>query len=547
MNNLINFPSWQALELHFQQIAPLLMKDMFHDNPERFAKFHITAASLLLDYSKNRINAQTIALLCQLAHEAGLSEKIEQLFSGYPVNSSENRAALHTALRQQDDTPVYVNGNNIITEIRATQKKMQELTIAIHQQRWRGYSNLPITDIINIGVGGSDLGPAMVTLALKPYTLSQLRCHFVSNLDGAHISETLAALNPASTLIIISSKSFTTQETLLNAAVAKEWLLQAFKHNTAALSQHLLAVTAKPTQALAFGIPADNIFLLWDWVGGRYSLWSAVGLPIALAVGYDNFTQLLLGAAAMDQHFRTAPFAQNMPVLLALLGIWYVNFFHCQSQAILPYHQYLQLLPTYLQQAQMESCGKSIQHNGTAVSYATSPVLWGGIGTNSQHAFHQLFYQGTPLVPVDFIVTASAHHPLQQHQALLFANCLSQSRALMQGKTAQEILLELQAEGYSADVAAQLAYHKTIAGNRPSNTLVLKKLTPYSLGALIALYEHKIFTQSVIWGINCFDQWGVELGKQLATEIVRDLQTNQHDSHDASTLGLMAYYQNICE
>lgn len=372
MTNVKN-STWQALDLHYQKIAPLLMKDLFRDDPERFARFHITAATLLLDYSKNRITPETIALLCQLARDAGLPEKIEHLFSGHPVNTSENRPALHTALRQQDDSPVYVNSNNIIAEIRAAQKKMQDFTTAVHQQHWRGYDNSPITDIVNIGVGGSDLGPAMATAALKAYALPQLRCHFVSNLDGAHISETLAQLNPGSTLIMVSSKSFTTQETLLNATVAKEWLLQA---NLDALSKHLFAITAKPERALAFAVPPDNIFPLWDWVGGRYSLWSAVGLPIAVATGYDNFAQFLAGAAAMDQHFRTAPLESNMPVLLALLSIWYVNFFHCQSHAILPYHQHLQLLPTYLQQAHMESYGKTTQHHGAAVPYATGPVIW---------------------------------------------------------------------------------------------------------------------------------------------------------------------------
>lgn len=545
MSNITQSSAWQALREHQPKIAALHLRDLFAADPERFAKFSLSNAELLLDYSKNRITSETINLLCQLATAAKLPEKIALLFSGHPVNTSENRPALHTALRHFENTAIYVNGKNIITDIRAKQNKMRAFVEAVWQQQWRGFSNEPITDIVNIGVGGSELGPALAVDALKPYITPRLRCHFVSNIDGAHISHVLKNLNPANTLFIISSKTFSTRETLINARTAKKWLLQAALNPTAT-QQHFIAITANAALAQEFGIAADNIFPMWDWIGGRFSLWSAIGLPIALAIGYDNFQQILTGAAVMDEHFRSAPLAQNMPILLGLLSVWYINFFAAQSHAILPYEQNLHLLPTYLQQAHMESLGKHVRHNNTPVDYDTGCVIWGGAGTNGQHTFHQLLHQGTHFIPADFIIAREAHYSLQQHHTALFANCLSQSQALMFGKNYQEAYAELITAGYTEKDAKTLAPHKVVPGNRPSNTLVLPKLTPATFGALIALYEHKIFTQSVIWDINCFDQWGVELGKQMSQDILEDLENSKiSHQYDASTRGLLEYFYKV--
>ncbi len=545
MNKITDSPAWQALSQHYQSMSSVKMQDIFQADPDRFSRFSIDAASLFLDFSKNRITHETLILLEKLAQTAHLAEQIEHLFSGQPLNRTENRAALHTALRQTDDTPVWVNGENIIPLVRAGQKKMAALVSAITTGAWRGFSDLPITDIVNIGIGGSDLGPAMATFALTPFTIDSIHCHFVSNIDGSQLRDTLKKLNPATTLFIVSSKSFTTTETLCNAATAKKWLIKA-AGNEAAVKQHFLAVTAKPERAMVFGIPEQNILPLWDWVGGRYSLWSAVGLPIALTIGMENFNAMLAGAYAMDQHFRSAPMTQNMPVILALLSIWYTNFFDARTQAILPYDHHLQLLPAYLQQAHMESHGKLIHHDGSSVQHLTGPVIWGGVGTNGQHAFHQLLHQGTQLIPVDFIVAANGHHDLIEHHELLFANCLSQSQALMLGKDFASVTKELIAAGLSATDAKELAPHKVIPGNRPSNTILLSQLTPYSLGTLIALYEHKIFAQGAIWQINSFDQWGVELGKELTQPILQTLRNIEPAAtHDASTHGLIFHYKKL--
>lgn len=542
MDNLIETPIWHTLHEHQRRIAPLHMRELFAKDSARFQKFSLSVADILLDYSKNRITEETLDLLEKLALARDLPNKISALFAGAPINSTENRAALHTALRYSEQQPLIINDSNIHDEIRLQKEKIKIFTHAIHAQQWRGYSNKPITDIVNIGIGGSELGPALAIAALQSYAIKKIRCHFISNLDGKHITDILQTLNPEQTLFIISSKYFSTQETLMNAQLAKNWLL----HNAplTALKNHFVAITAKPERASEFGITAENIFLVHDWVGGRFSLWSSVGLPIALMLGYENFQQLLAGAAAMDQHFYQAPLRQNMPVILALLSVWYINFFHAQSHAILPYQQDLFLLPAYLQQAHMESLGKQVRHNGKAVDYATGSVIWGGVGTNGQHAFHQLLHQGTPLIPADFIIAAAAQHDLDEHQDALFANCLSQSQALMLGKNLHEATAELIATGMSEAQAKQLAPHKVIPGNRPSNTLVLSRLSPFTLGALIALYEHKIFTQSVIWDINCFDQWGVELGKQFAQHILQDLEDDEASSkHDESTRGLIAAYK----
>lgn len=543
MSKITYSPAWQALSQHYQSLSHLRMQDLFQADSQRFTDFSLEAAGLLLDFSKNRITHETLSLLENLAETAHLTQQIEQLFSGQLLNHTENRAALHTALRQTDDTPVYVQGENIIPLVRASQQKMTAIVEAITSGAWHGFSGLAITDVVNIGIGGSDLGPAMATLALAPFAVDSIRCHFVSNIDGSQLHETLKNLNPATTLFIVSSKSFTTTETLCNASSAKNWLMNA-AGNQSALSQHFLAVTAKPECAINFGIPTKNILPLWDWVGGRYSLWSAVGLPIAFTIGMKNFNALLAGAYAMDLHFRSAPLTKNMPVILALLSIWYTNFFDARTQAILPYDHHLRLLPAYLQQAHMESHGKLIHHDGSSVQHLTGPVIWGGVGTNGQHAFHQLLHQGTQLVPVDFIVAANNHHDLIEHHELLFANCLSQSQALMVGRNIEQVTKELIATGLSANDAAALAPHKVIPGNRPSNTILLSQLTPHSLGALIALYEHKIFAQGVIWQINNFDQWGVELGKALTQPILETLRNlNQTQSHDTSTHGLISFYK----
>lgn len=542
MNSITNTTAWRSLQQHQQKIADLHMRDLFANDSLRFSKFSLNAVNILLDYSKNRITDETLRLLIDMAVAAQVPEKIRQLFSGAMVNSSENRPALHTALRQTKSQALILNGENVTAKINAAQEQLEKIVNSISQQQWRGFTNKPLTDIVNIGIGGSDLGPALVTQALKTYAQNDLNFHFISNIDGSPISELLKHLNPEQTLFIVSSKYFGTQETLCNANTAKRWLLKRLE-NLAALKQHFIAITAKADRALDFGIAAENILPLWEWVGGRYSVWSAVGLPIALSIGMKKFQDFLAGAAAMDQHCQTAPLEKNMPMILALLSVWYSNFFATQSQAILPYDHSLQLLPTYLQQAHMESHGKQCRQNGKSVDYVTGGVIWGGVGTNGQHTFHQLLHQGTHLIPVDFIVAARKSHDLPEHHAGLFANCLSQSQALMHGKTAEEILQELVAAGMTEDAARELTPHKVIPGNRPSNTIVLPELTPFNLGALIALYEHKIFIQGAIWDINCFDQWGVELGKQLANPVLQSLQNKSATAAlDSSTAGLIDYF-----
>lgn len=545
MSTITQSVAWQALNAHYSQLEQSSMRELFANDSQRFEKFSLEVAGLLLDYSKNRITEQTRSLLIKLAETANLGTQIEQLFSGHPLNSSENRPALHTALRATGDASIYVNGQNIIPDIQTTLARMEQLVNAITTGEWRGYNGEKITDIVNIGIGGSDLGPQMATQALRPYTNKNLHCHFISNIDGHHLEQILGHLKPTNTLFIISSKSFTTQETLHNAEVARAWLKQAANiSDKPLLNNHFIAVTAKPNAAVAFGIPESHILPFWDWVGGRFSIWSATGLPLALSIGMPHFKQLLAGTHAMDMHFRTAPFQQNMPIILALLGIWYINFFGATSHAIVPYDQRLHLLPAYLQQADMESNGKAVQHNGQPVNWCTGSIIWGGVGTNSQHAFHQLLHQGTHFTPVDFIIAKQSHHKLINHHELLTAHCLAQSQALMKGKNAAEIQFELEQQGFSEQEIKHLLPHKIIPGNRPSNTFVLSTLSPYMLGVLLALYEHKIFTQSVIWNINCFDQWGVELGKQLSEKILHRLktQTASDDKElDSSTENLIKY------
>lgn len=539
---LTDLPSWSALESHAEHIKPLHMRDMFANDPERFNRFFTEAAGIKLDYSKNRITAETKSLLIDLAREAKLPEKIEAMFQGKAINTTEKRPALHIALRNLTNGPIEVDGNDIMPEVRDTLQQMDKFVWRIHSAQWRGFSNKPFTDIISIGIGGSFLGPKLVSAALKPYWNNALNCHYVANIDGSHITEVLKHVNPETTLFIIQSKSFGTQETLENTKVARSWFLRN-GGNLETIAKHFVAVTANTQSAIDFGIQEENIFPMWDWVGGRYSLWSAIGLPIALAIGMDGFKALLSGANAMDKHFRTAPLEENLPVIQGLLGIWYGNFLGADSHAILPYDHYLRGLPAHIQQLDMESNGKSVDLNGDPTDYTTGPIIWGGAGANGQHAYHQLLHQGTRLSPADFIIPLQSHNPVATHHAILFANCLSQTQALMQGKTEQEAKQELLDKGLSSDEADKLAPHKVISGNKPSNTLLFDKATPRTVGALIALYEHKVYVQGAIWNINSFDQWGVELGKQLGNEILNKLlETPSNTQLDASTEGLIDLY-----
>lgn len=545
MAELTNLPEWQALVTHQQEVSKFHLRELFYADSQRFELFSLEAADLFLDYSKNCITAKTIELLCNLATASNLTLAIDAMFKGKTVNITENRPALHVALRNFNSPSLWVNTQNISSDIQIVLSKMAVFTEQVRSGNWRGYTDKPITDVVNVGIGGSDLGPAMVTEALTSYAMPALNLHFVSNIDGSYLQQTLEKLNPETTLVIISSKSFTTQETLTNAQSIRAWFRQQSGDNKNE-SLHFVAVTSNIAAAQSFGIVPNNIFPIWEWVGGRYSLWSAVGLPIALAVGMENFHELLAGAAKMDQHFCTAPLQQNMPVLLGLLSIWYNNFFAAPAQAILPYDQALRRLPAYLQQAEMESNGKSTTNKDLAVGYTTSPIIFGEPGTNAQHTFYQLLHQGTHLIPVDFIIPLQPHCLLGDHHAILFAHALSQSKAMMEGKTALEIIQEMRADGHDDEEIKRLTPHKILPGNRPSNTLLFSKLTPRNLGALLALYEHKIFVQSVIWQINPFDQWGVEYGKQLAHSILANvLNCNHISAHDGSTNGLIAKYHQL--
>ncbi|MGH8509297.1 MAG: glucose-6-phosphate isomerase [Gammaproteobacteria bacterium] len=536
---LLSTPCWQVLARHWQALAPLHMRDLFRDDANRFARFSIEAGPLWLDYSKNRITTDTLSHLTALAREAGVPEAIERMFLGEHINTTEQRAVLHTALRNRSDTPVYVDGEDVMPGVRAVLGKMRRLAEAIHAGEYRGHSGRPITDIVNIGIGGSHLGPLMATRALRPYRKGEMRVHFVSNIDAADLGGVLEQLDPGSTLFIIASKTFTTLETLANAEAAKRWFIDRAR-DLAAVGRHFVAVSANLEATHRFGIDDDKVFEIWDWVGGRYSLWSAIGLPIAFYIGMDAFEAVLEGAHRMDRHFRTAPLESNLPVVLALLDIWYVNFFASQSHAIVPYDHHLEYFPAYLQQLAMESNGKSVTSDGEPVGYSTAPVLWGAPGTNGQHAFFQLLHQGTAFVPVDFLVPLHSHYRIGRQHELLFANCAAQSEALMRGKSEEEARAELATAGLTQHAVEHLLPHKVFPGNKPSNTLVYDQLTPETLGALIAAYEHKTFVEGVIWRINSFDQWGVELGKQLATRIAAELENGAIGAkHDSSTRGLM--------
>jgi len=543
MSSLPESPAWRALQLHRDQTGDRPMRDLFAEDPKRFEKFSLRLDGLLLDFSKNRITEETLRLLRALAAQARIPEWTEKMFTGAPINITEHRAVLHIALRNRSNRPILVDGKDVMPEVNAVLAHMEEFSEAVRSGAWQGFSGQRITDVVNIGIGGSDLGPVMVTEALKPYAQEGLRVHFVSNVDGTQIAEILKGIRPESTLFIVASKTFTTQETLTNAATAKDWLLRAAK-DPAAVAKHFVALSTNEKEVTQFGIDARNMFAFWDWVGGRYSLWSAIGLSIAISIGYENFVELLAGAHAMDEHFRTAPPEQNLPLTLALIGIWYNNFFDAQTEAILPYDQYLHRFPAYFQQGDMESNGKSVDRQGRRVDYSTGPVLWGEPGTNGQHAFYQLIHQGTKLIPCDFIAPIETHNPLGEHHRILLSNFFAQTEALMRGKTAEEVRAELAKEKLPAEKIEALLPHKVFPGNRPTNSILVQKITPRTLGTLIALYEHKIFVQGIVWNINSFDQWGVELGKQLAKAILPELAVaGEITAHDASTNGLINYYK----
>ena len=540
---LTDSPEWQSLRDQADSLRSRHMRELFSADPERYPRYTLEAAGLLLDYSKNRITDDSLAALMALARSRRLEERIGALLDGERINTTENRPALHAALRTPESRSVMVDGEDVVPEVHQTLRQMESFVQQIQGGQWLGMNGEPFTDVVSIGIGGSYLGPRMVSEALRPYWHERLRCHFVANIDGSDISDTLRQLNPGTTLFLVQSKSFRTQETLANAQAARQWFLDNGGSQDE-VSRHFVAVTSKPDEAARFGIAPDNVFPMWDWVGGRYSLWSAIGLPIALAVGMDNFRALLAGAHAMDEHFRTAPLERNMPVIMGLLGLWYSHFFGADSYAILPYDHFLRDLPAHLQQLDMESNGKQVRIDGTPVDYPTGPVIWGGVGANGQHAYHQLLHQGTRLVPADFIMPLHSHNPLGDHHRLLFANCLSQSQALMRGKTEAEALEELLEDGMGQEEARRLAPHKAIPGNKPSNTLLMDRVDPHSLGALVALYEHKVFVQGALWDIDPFDQWGVELGKQLGKGIAARLEGEPGEAHeDSSTAGLVQRFR----
>lgn len=536
--------AWFVLKKHFEEeMNRKQMKDLFAADPNRFETYSIKKDGVLFDYSKNIISEKTLQLLFQLAKECGLDKAIDAQFSGKAINETENRAVLHTALRNFSGQPVVLDGKDLMPSIQQVLQQMKTFCNRIHQGEHRGYTGKKITTIVNIGIGGSDLGPVMVTEALKPYWVDGIQTYFVSNVDGTHIAETLKKVNAEETLFLIASKTFTTQETMTNAHTARSWFLEHAKEE-AHIATHFIALSTNEKLVNAFGIDSQNMFEFWDWVGGRYSLWSAIGMSIALTIGYNNFEDLLKGSFEADVHFKTTPFEKNMPVIMALLGIWYTNFFGAQSEAILPYDQYLHRFAAYFQQGNMESNGKYVDRNGTTVNYATGPVIWGEPGTNGQHAFYQLIHQGTLVIPCDFIAPAKSHNPIGDHHDKLLSNYFAQTEALLNGKNEKIVKEELKAAGKSDAEIESLAPFKVFAGNKPTNSFLVEKITPHTLGFLIALYEQKIFTQGVIWNIYSFDQWGVELGKQLANQILPELSDNAPvTAHDSSTNGLINQYK----
>lgn len=537
--------AWSLLQQHARQMKKASIKALFAQDEHRFDMLSMQLEDILVDFSKNLITGETKSLLQDLANECGLKEGIAALFEGDFINETEHRAVLHVALRNFSNAPVYSAGEDVMPEVRAVLGQMKSFCEKVHSGAWKGYTGKPIKYIVNVGIGGSDLGPLMVTEALKPYWIEGIETYFVSNVDATHIMETLKHVEAEQTLFLVASKTFTTQETMTNAHTARSWFLERAK-DEAHVAKHFVALSTNEKEVERFGIDKANMFQFWDWVGGRYSLWSAIGLSIALTIGYNNFEALLQGAHAADNHFRDTPFEDNIPVQMALIGIWYVNFFGAQSEAILPYDQYLHRFAAYFQQGNMESNGKSVDRNGEPVDYATGPIIWGEPGTNGQHAFYQLIHQGTLLIPCDFIAPAQSHNPIGDHHPKLLSNFFAQTEALMNGKTEEEVERELLAQGKSTEEVARIAPFKIFAGNRPTNSILVKKITPYTLGQLIALYEHKIFVQGVIWNIYSFDQWGVELGKQLANKILPELiQEEKVTSHDASTNGFINAYKEM--
>ncbi len=538
--------AWFLLKKHHEnEMSRKKMKDLFASDAERFKKFSLCLEDVIFDYSKNIINENTLHLLLQLAEECKLKDAIHEMFAGVKINETEHRAVLHTALRNFSDTPILADGKDVMPLIRKVLTQMEAFCSNVHTGKWRGYSGKKIKYIVNIGIGGSDLGPVMVTEALKPYWKKGIETYFVSNVDGTHIAETLKKVKPEETLFLIASKTFTTQETMTNAHTARQWFLEHAQDETH-IAKHFAALSTNEKEVAKFGIDTANMFEFWDWVGGRYSLWSAIGLSIALTIGYDNFEKLLKGAFAADEHFKTAKFNQNIPVLMALLGIWYTNFFNAQSEAILPYDQYMHRFAAYFQQGNMESNGKCIDRNGNTIDYKTGPVIWGEPGTNGQHAFYQLIHQGTIVIPCDFIAPAITHNTIGDHHHKLMSNFFAQTEALMNGKTEEDVKAELVKAGKSDEEIKKLTPFKVFPGNKPTNSILVKQITPFSLGMLVAIYEHKIFVQGVIWNIFSFDQWGVELGKQLANKILPELENDAViTSHDSSNNNLINAYKNF--
>ncbi|WP_210466448.1 glucose-6-phosphate isomerase [Rufibacter roseolus] len=535
--------AWAKLTQHYAQTKDNHLKDAFAQDPQRFEKFSVTFEDILLDYSKNRITEETRALLVELAQECGLPDAIEAMFTGEKINFTENRSVLHVALRNLSNTPILEDGKDVMPEVNRVLEQVEKFSNEVISGAWKGYTGKPIDTIVNIGIGGSDLGPVMVTEALKAYQKPNITTYFVSNVDGTHIAETLKKINPETTLFMIASKTFTTQETMTNAHSARDWFLENAKDEEH-IKKHFVALSTNAKAVSEFGIDTQNMFGFWDWVGGRYSLWSAIGLSIACTVGYENFRELLAGAHAMDNHFRKAPLEQNLPVILALLGIWYNNFFDAQSHALLPYDQYMHRFAAYFQQGDMESNGKYVDRNGQPVSYQTGPIIWGEPGTNGQHAFYQLIHQGTKLIPCDFLAPAISHNPIGDHHPKLMANFFAQTEALMNGKDEAQVVDEMHRLSCSEEEIQTLKAFKVFEGNRPTNSILFKQLDPRTLGSLLAMYEHKIFVQGVIWNVYSFDQWGVELGKQLAKQILPELTSDEEiTSHDSSTNGLIKQFK----
>ena len=544
MSGVSQSAAWKALQGHSEKMAQTHMRDLFAQDPERFERYAIVSDDLLFDYSKNRITDETLGLLFDLANTAELPAWVERMFNAEKVNCTENRAVLHVALRNRSNRPIHVDGEDVMPKVNAVLEQMRQFSESVRGGKWLGYTGQRITDVVNIGIGGSDLGPVMVTEALKPYAKADLNVHFVSNIDGTQLLETINKLNPETTLFIVASKTFTTQETITNARSAREWLLQTMVDEQA-VARHFVALSTNAEEVKRFGIDTHNMFEFWDWVGGRYSLWSAIGLSIAVYIGMDNFEALLTGAHEMDEHFRGTPLEKNIPVIMALLGVWYNNFHAADSHAILPYDQYLHRFPAYFQQGDMESNGKHTTRDGERVDYSTGPIIWGEPGTNGQHAFYQLIHQGTKLIPADFMAAVEPQNPIGKHHRILLSNFFAQTEALMKGRSEAETRAELEAAGYGGEELEQLVCHKEFEGNRPSNSILYQRLDPKTLGKLIAMYEHKIFVQGIIWNINSFDQMGVELGKQLAKVIQPELDAEGAvSSHDASTNGLINFYKS---